>query len=198
MGLHMQTLRNGDKDDLTCKKAHAPGWEHETGVQALATNYVEIVNLLHKAFPNYCDLLGQHHRDKINHGFVQQKEMRVLGVSEFSPNPPVEGQQTTTPVCRFYSHYCVPQPRQKVLFLLLFKSNLSRHKKTVHLSLCPDHLGNFSPEIWKMRAAEDKQLHLYHCASPPLLTAGLNWVDQQQWSGSPPNQQSWQQIQMQR
>ena len=74
MGLHMQTLRKGDKDDLTCKKAHALGWEHEMGVQALATNYAGILDLLRKTFTNTCDFLGQHHRDggnaKINHGFV--------------------------------------------------------------------------------------------------------------------------------
>lgn len=70
MGLYMQTLRNGDKDDL---QAHALGWDNETGVQALAANYAEILNLLSKAFPN-CDFLGQDHRDgkntKINNGFV--------------------------------------------------------------------------------------------------------------------------------
>lgn len=73
MGLHMQTLRNRDKDDLTCKKAHALSWEHETGVQALATNYAEILNLSSKAVLNSCGILGQHHRDggntKIHHVF---------------------------------------------------------------------------------------------------------------------------------
>ena len=57
----------------TCKKAHTLSWEHETGVQALATNDAEILILSFKAFPNSCDILGQHHRDggntKINHVF---------------------------------------------------------------------------------------------------------------------------------
>lgn len=57
----------------TCKKAHALSWEHETGVQALATNYAEILNVSSKAFLNSCDILGQHHRyggnTKINHVF---------------------------------------------------------------------------------------------------------------------------------